>query len=150
MKSSVLTPAEKFFYQHAGYSRKPHESEDAGKRRCAKAMAKAEARAQRVGIHFEWNDDDERAYCYCDDPTCKYHEGSDADWETLYCVAYKDCHCRNAAHQPHRDIVGSLSGIMDPDASYRRVVEAELASEYFAEVRRGNRRISPKAADAVA
>lgn len=134
-----LSAAEQFFFDHAGFSHKTNEPAEVGHRRCAKQLAKAEARAEKIGIQYDWQLDDEQAYCYCDDPTCKYHEGSDYEWETLYCVAYKDCHCANHSHKPHKDIVGSLSGIMEPDANYRRVIQAELASEYFAEVRAGNR-----------
>jgi hypothetical protein len=117
-----------FFLKHAGYSHAQNETAIQGQRRCARQLAKDEAEALALGVQFDWQDD-ERAFCYYDEPTCEYHEGSDHDWPTLFCVAFNDCYCSNAAHEPHRNILASLCGIMDPDANYRRVVEAELALE---------------------
>lgn len=130
MTQKPLSKDEQFFYDHAGYSHKTTESAECGHRRCAKELARAEAKARKIVMRFDWQDD-ERAYCYCDDPTCLYHEGSDHEWETLYVVAYRECQCSNAAHKPHRDILGSLGGIIAPDSAYRRVVGAELAAEHF-------------------
>jgi hypothetical protein len=133
-----MTSAIEFFKAHAGFSYGTGETPEQGQLRCAQELARAEAYASEHGWVAEWRDDDERAYCYCDDPNCRYHEGSDHDWDTLYCVLYRPCSC-NRCSNSHRDILGSLSGIMDPDANYRRVVEAELALEALAEIERGDR-----------
>ena len=112
----------RFFFEHAGYV--------VGERAIgALALARAEAKAKQDGVHFDWQEDcdvdlgDHEVWC-SDERANRQH-----DHEVLYCVAYKDCYCKNAAHKPHRDIVASLSGIIDPDRNYRRIVEAELALE---------------------
>lgn len=62
-----------------------------GRMGTAKKLADAEAYAAEQGWEYLITDDDERAYCYCDDPKCKYHEGSDHDWETIAIILYRPC-----------------------------------------------------------
>ena len=63
--------------------------------------------------------------------------------EILICALQeRDCGCDGPSypgaeygeHCPHWRTVACLGGIGDPDASYRRVVEAELTSERWREV----------------
>ncbi len=131
-----------FFLKHAGYSYDPmKETPLQGRRRCAEQLAEAEKEMEARGWVAEWRVDDERAYCYCDSPTCRYHENSNYKWTTLYCVLYHPCDCDRCSDK-HRDILGSLCGIINPDYNYRRVVEAELALDALAEIgREGSRNV---------
>lgn len=112
--SKTLTKSETFFYDNAGFSYDPRtETEDQGKIRCAKSLAEAEQDAELVGIEFEWNYDDNADYSWMDE------EEKQKD----HCVEY--CLAKN----PLTKETTALCGIFDADANYRRVVEAELASE---------------------
>lgn len=111
----AMTPAERFFWKHGGYSWKPgNETRAQGRRRCAVQAAEAEAWAVDQ-LKFEWVWDetggrDHEEWCGAD---CgREHEilGAVARWND-------------------GSIAASLWGIIDPDTNYRRVVEAELASE---------------------
>ena len=104
---------------------------------CAKgalALARAEQWAEDQYLIFKTQPDDQHAYCYCDDPKCKYHEGSTHTWETVGVVLKDPCQqCVDEKVDPsdcrHSEILGSLWGIMDPSEDYLRVVRAELALE---------------------
>lgn len=115
----------RFFHEHAGYV-------VGARARGALALARAEQWAEDEGIEFLTRDDDERAYCYCDDPHCKYHEGSeyerDHGWETIGVMAVRPCP-EHGTDCKHAEVLGSLWGIMEPDNTYLRVVRAELALE---------------------
>ena len=112
----------RFFWVHAGYSTPP------GRLKCARQLAKAEAWLEAQADLEVVIEGDERAYCYCDDPACRFHEGSDHDWETVWVAIRRKCpdhglDCR------HAETLAGLGGIMDPDRTYLRVVTAELALE---------------------
>lgn len=111
-----LTPAERFFYEHAGYSYKPKaETREQGRIRCAIALAKAEIEASNVGLTFVWDWDE------CPDLSWMSEEELAQEHEVL-------C-CRIPDPENTRYSLASLCGIVDADANYRRVIEAELASE---------------------
>ncbi len=107
----------RFFYNESGYSYNPKtETREQGRMRGAKALAKAEAHAKDVGYIFEWGYDDVDSSEWSDE-TPPY-----AQWI---------CIVRDA----NGEVLASLGGIDfgrdgepwgDP---YKRVVEAELASE---------------------
>jgi hypothetical protein len=106
-----MTEQERFFWQHAGYSYDPKtETRATGRTRCARSLADAETWAESVGMTFEWEWDES--------PDLSWMTESEQaeEHEVLVCIArYRD-----------GEIAGSLG---DPDPTYRRVVEAELASE---------------------
>ena len=119
MRNPVRT-IEQFFYEHAGYSYRPDkETQDEGRLRCAAAYAIAERLACEAGYSFHWSiDQDIDSSDWSDDPD---------PWQLWECVM----------RHLNGDVCASLSGIdfgrdgkpwSDP---YRRVVEAELASEVF-------------------
>jgi hypothetical protein len=113
----------KFFYDHAGSSHNPSvETLEQGRLRGAKELAIAAYRAIDEGLSFEWNID-------LGDDSSSFNDDPDP-WQLWYCW------CRDADGK----VVASLCSIdfgrdgapwEDP---YRRVVEAELAQEYFASV----------------
>ena len=105
-----LIKAYRFFKEHAGYV--------VGRAaECALSLAKAEQQADGRVI-FDWTGDD--IGCECE---------GDKHNETLCCLA-RDVETGKTA---------SLCGICDPGAAYSRVVEAELASEIFAEIEASER-----------
>lgn len=107
-----------FFFEHAGYSYKPSaESEFAGRVRCALDLAAAEAWADETDCTYDWDID-------------PFSDSSDwTDEEPAWQVW--DCVMRDSAGK----VIASLGSIDfgrdgEPWGSpYRRVVEAELASE---------------------
>jgi len=113
----TTTTAEQFFYEHAGYSYDlKTETPEQGRARCAASLAQAEKEARERGFSFEWSIDQ----------TTDSSDFSDEEPRALW-----ECLCRDE----NGVAVGSLSGIDfgrdgqpwgDP---YRRVVEAEVASE---------------------
>ncbi len=114
--------AQAFFYEHAGWSQSPGESKHQGKTRCAKALAKAEARATSNGYSFAWDIDP--------DSNSSDFSNRKPYYDLWFCL------CRDASGH----IVASLYAI-DFGAGgspwgqpYRRVVEAELASEALSAV----------------
>lgn len=108
-----------FFSENGSYSWDPKtETQDQGRQRCARELAQAERYAAERGWRFEWeNDPDE--YQLGDAETTPPNE-------VLTCVL-KDARNRSLA---------SLGGIGDPSRNCGRVVEAELACEALADVRR--------------
>lgn len=101
-----------FFYKHAGYSHDPKkETRAQGRRRGAKALARAEAEASARGWRVEWEGDPEA------------YEMGDAETEEPREVLGAVLRDENG------HVLGSLWGIGDPTREYRRVVEAELALE---------------------
>jgi hypothetical protein len=102
--------AEEFFYRNAGSSYTPgKETEEQGKRRGAKKLAKAEREAAKRGWTVEWEHDPEP------------WDGDDDDQpsEVLNAVL----------RDKNGKVLASLGAIGDPSRSYGRVVEAELALE---------------------
>jgi hypothetical protein len=111
----TMTTAERFFWSHAGYSWNQTEGETKaqGRRRCAVALAKAEAWAADQGMTFAWESDD------FPDLSWMTEQEQAEPHEVLVCIArYRD-----------GSVAASLGGIVDPDRTYGRIVEAELASE---------------------
>jgi hypothetical protein len=111
----TMTIAERFFWSHAGYSWNTSEGETKaqGRRRCAALLAEAEVWAADQGMTFTWEHDD------CPDLSWMTEAEQAEPHEVLVCLArYAD-----------GSIAASLGGIVDPDRTYGRIVEAELASE---------------------
>lgn len=118
MQHYLLNPAERFFYENAGYSYNANvESAEQGKRRCARELAAAETWARDAGYSFRWEVD----------PFFDSSEWSDdpEPWAQWMCTMHGD----------DGEIVQHLGGVdFGRDGSpwgnaYRRVVEAELAHE---------------------
>lgn len=122
-----LTQAERFFFEHAGYSYGPGETARQGRIRGAKALARAEVWAKTVGLTYEWSDDPDGADIQKEDGT----------WERLPAVQVVTSEvakpaCSKCGHVNRE--WSSLGGITESDdqrerANYRRVVEAELAAD---------------------
>ena len=120
--SDFMKVAERFFYEHAGYSYNPAtESRDAGRRRCAAEMAAAERSAREAGIGFEWSEDSFDSSEWSDEQP---------PWTQYVCVAVS-ADGRVAASLGGIDF--GRGGTPWTDARYRRVVEAELAAEALAD-----------------
>ena len=107
----------RFFFANAGYSYTPgKETKLQGRWRCARDLASAERIASDRGYSFEWSQDDMTNRDFTDDGPEYYL------WA---------CVCRDDSG----NVVASLGGVdfgyeRDPWMDdYRRVVEAELASE---------------------
>lgn len=109
-----------FFYEHANTSfTLGVESEAEGRMRGAIDSARAEAKARKRGYTFVWSDDWEVG-------SHKDEYGPDsayADGEPDRCE-----HCDIL--DKNGNMIGSLSCIDDASPEYRRVIEAELASEH--------------------
>jgi hypothetical protein len=114
---ALKTPAESFFYDHAGFSYAPDEPPENGKRRCAIALARAEARAHKRQYVVRWSID----------PGIDSSDFSDElpVWSLWQAACY----------DANGEIQASLHGIdfgrdghPDSDA-YARVVAAELYQE---------------------
>ena len=118
-----LTTDQFFFYQNAGYSYDAKtETSEQGRTRCAKDLADAETVGQRLGYVFEWEFDE------CPDLSWMSDEEREQDPEVL-------C-CRIVDPENPRYSLASLCGITGADSNYRRVIEAELASEAIASLDR--------------
>ncbi len=105
--------AQAFFFEHAGYATPP------GREECARLLAEAEARGRREGLFFNWEldvDGDLGDHEYwCDEA----QNGIDHEHRIEMCLAFSDA----------GELLASLGSIIDADATYRRVIEAELADE---------------------
>lgn len=114
-----LTKQEQFFYDNAGYSHLPaKETAEEGHLRSAREYAEAETWAIDNGYYFDWIiDSNGCSGCGCESEDCVCSTG--IDHETYGCIMRSD-------DDKH---LQSLWGICNPDAAYRRVVEAELALE---------------------
>jgi hypothetical protein len=111
--------AYQFFLKHAGYSVNPGETQIQGRRRSARELARAEQHASSMGVSFHWEVDDLDSSEWSDE---------EPPYPQWCCVA------RTADGK----VFASLCGIDfgrdsepwgDP---YRRVVEADLATELSA------------------
>jgi len=98
-----LQKAYEFFCEHSGYVKGRREEG-------ALDLARAEAIAEALDWKVEWEQDEE-----------EYQSGGEWDQpkEVLSAILY----------DADGEVIGSLGGIGDPDRSYGRVVEAELALE---------------------
>ncbi len=110
----ALTKDEQFFYDHAGWSYDPKtETREGGRRRCATDLAVAEAWAKKMDVEFSWVPDDDDSGDGDETPT--FREG---------CIAKL-----TISPGTLDDVTTSLWSIGDATPEYRRVIEAELASE---------------------
>ena len=97
----------RFFMEHAGYATPP------GRAVCAASLARAEEHAEAAGLTFEWLWDADADLSWMDEAEAA------REHEVLGCIV----------RGPDGEHLASLWGIVDADAGYRRVVEAELAAE---------------------
>lgn len=116
-----LTPEQRFFFNHAGWSYEPtRESSALGRTRCAVTLADAESvylMAHRAAdVRVTWEHDSDGAYSARRDrerfTTCE----SCMLWHGKSCLT-------------------SLHSITDADDNYKRVIRAELAHECIDELR---------------
>ena len=119
----TLREAIRFFAEHAGYFTPP------GRMACAKKLALAEERAKDLGLHFAWEEEQDEW-----DGDCPLASTDLLEWCACYDRAPSDDRWRNISGAPKARCLASLcmiatTGYRDP---YRRVVEAELASEALA------------------
>lgn len=117
-----MTPAERFFYEQAGYAYDPKtETPEQGRLNGARELARAERYAKDAGWHAEWTHDP----TWNGETLCS-HVGAEkcTPREVLDCVLYD---ARGVT-------IASLGAIGDPSRDYARVVEAELASEALAHI----------------
>jgi hypothetical protein len=111
---------------HAGYSYSPGvETADQGRRRCAVELARAEKALSDSGSSVEWVEDDDPDTSWLDQDGWEDHKAAHERGEYVFMGAI--------LRDPDGAVLKSLWGIdlpadwyRDP---YRRVVEAELASE---------------------
>jgi len=118
--------AVKFFREQAGYSYDPKtQTEEEGREECARELAKAEQWEWDEGYTFDWEEDDIPFECACDNPDCESHEP-----HTAYV-----CIMRTPAGASCQSLCGiSFGPGVEPwGQAYKRVVEAELASEQMAD-----------------
>jgi len=117
-----MTPAQQFFYEHAGWGYNPAiETEEQGRRRGAADLALAEDQAKERGWCCRWEIDPEiTSEDFSNDPE---------PWELWCCTLLDD----------NGEMIEHLGGIdfgRDGDPwhdHYRRVVEAELAHQHIEE-----------------
>jgi hypothetical protein len=119
-----LSPAEVFFFNHAGYSYRPPQTPRQGRIECAKALALAEKRAKEIGLVFTW------------EPECEPWDGDVplAPTDLLeWCACFmpnEDCErYPNDYRKGHCLASLGMVATTGYDDPYRRVVEAELALE---------------------
>lgn len=112
-----MNQAEQFFFDNGGYSYDPKtETAEQGKLHCAERMAKAELEGRNAGLSFQWRQDDRDSSEWSEEKP---------SWAQYVCVCFG----------PDGAMLDSLSGVDfgrdgTPESNpYRRVVEAELASE---------------------
>ncbi len=106
----------KFFLQHAGYATPP------GPAQCALDLARAEAWAKAEGLVFVWENDPHADDSWMDDAQRQQEHTAEG------CTVYRLCgECGEISGTP----LNGLYGIFDANSNYRRVVEAELASDLF-------------------
>jgi hypothetical protein len=106
----TLTPAEQFFYDHAGYSWRVDQTEEEGHLETARQLAQAEEWARVHGLTYLWAEDwtvHHSKEFGQDVDSCEYVELVNEDF----------------------DVLASIGCVDDSDADYRRVIEAELALE---------------------
>jgi hypothetical protein len=113
MTTVTLNETDQFFWDHAGWSYDPAaETSDHGKAFCAMSLASAERRLARADdCEVTWEDD-------------PHPWDGDTEWNGPVYVAVL---------RKGDDVIGVLGGIAmeSLDDPYRRVIEAELALEYF-------------------
>lgn len=127
---SRYAKAIQFFRENAGFSYDPKtETPAQGKLRCARLSAKAEAWAKAEGLEYVWEFDDMADASFVD----TWEPAEQAQWhaethEAWYCSLVRPCP-KHGVQCKHAETLASLGGIFDPTWQYRRVIEAELATE---------------------
>ena len=112
-----MTPDERFFFEHAGYSVRPTETDYEGRVRSAREAAAAEREGRARDFSFVWEIDR--------DTDSSEHSDEKPAYKLWTCVAY----------DVNAKIIAFLGGIdfgrggTPHGSTYRRVVEAELAAE---------------------
>jgi hypothetical protein len=121
-RTKNLQPAFRFFFEHAGYV--------VGRRaECALSLAKAEEWANRKGIEFVIEPDQDADWSFVDTwSEREQEEFRSREHEVISVLAFKPCR-QHGVECKHAICVASLSGIFDADNSYLRVIRAELAAE---------------------
>jgi hypothetical protein len=140
-----MTKREQFFFDHAWYSYDlAKETPEQGKERCAKDLAAAEEFAKNLGWEYLWEIEQENPRDVFGEPDPVNGPFYDPENEFWQCALFGTmpevcplcagdpcyCYCRYSAK---RKVLGSLGMIEAPTPEYRRVVEAELASEAMTE-----------------
>lgn len=116
--------AEQFFYEHAGYSYNAQfETAEDGRKRCARELAEAEQYARDNGIVFHWEND------WVVGSHREFFGPDSVYGDTIFGNPEPDTCESCTALDKDGYILASLSCIDDADDDYRRVIEAELASE---------------------
>ena len=121
-KSSVspaLRSAFKFFSEHAGYVVGEHA-------KSALELARAERAAKKKGVCFRWEPDEDADLSWMDEAQRK--KNYDVEWV----AAYRKSSCLRGEPHPRAIPCASVGGVVGADRNYRRVLEAELASECLA------------------
>jgi hypothetical protein len=119
----------RFFFKYSGWGYDPKtETPNQGRWRGARNLARAEREAHARGwtYRWEWDEDQDRGCCECTEPEsgCPCARGECGGHQVFGCILSTTC-------APH---VNALWGISDPSEEDRRVIEAELASEYLHDV----------------
>lgn len=120
----ALDEVERFFYEHAGYGYDPKkETQEEGRVRTAKELARAEKHGKAMGWECEWEED------YCNGCDCGNEDGecqccNREPGHSQVAVLYGKC-----GECGKRQVLASLGSICGASSEYRRVVEAELALE---------------------
>ncbi len=135
-KPSVrLTPAEQFFYDHAGFSYPTGanaKQQEAAHVQLAKSLARAEAEAEKRGWTVEWEHDQDADTSWMDPEQIDDYESGRT--EILSAILRDE----------NGEVLGSLGGVAltvrrSQRDSYGRVVEAELAQEALASTPRASK-----------
>lgn len=116
-----------FFLARAGYSYNPAtETKAEGRRKCARALAKAEARGMAAGFIDVWSVDPDPDRSYMDDDASAGYTRRDRECAEFVQCAILDANgaCVASLHGIHEDIRDPLGARWS-----RRVVRAELFAE---------------------
>lgn len=119
--ASAKQSAYRFFYKHAWFSYDPTtETQQQGRAKCARLLAKAEINAKQLGFTYIWEDDYDDYdnslgdhAVWCDDEK----HGIEHSHEVYMCIM----------EDADGNAVDSLGAIIEPSREGRRVIEAELA-----------------------
>lgn len=129
--NKIMTQAEQFFYDNAGYSYDPAtETSEQGRERCAREMARAEAYGREQGWEVEWAWDNNPDESFVDD----WNPAEQAEWKS------QEHECFVALLRDRSDnVLASCGGIFDPSKPYMQVMEAELMLEALGDIEREQR-----------
>lgn len=127
-----MTKAEQFFHDNAGFSWNPQtETQEQGKERCAREIARAEEYAREHGWYAEWELEQENPRDVLGEPDEVNGPFYDPTNDFVSCVLWS-----NPDDSPAftSEVLASLGMIEESKdvrerQNYRRVIEAELALE---------------------